>query len=304
MAVECADFLLSSAVIFRTLAEWLTKISPEATSSQHLELVIPFTHLIGNWRDRRCNIGSKSSLTGCCLRCRKLELIFGSLPLPSLSPSLSPSPSPPSPSPSPSTSPSTSPFTSTSPSPSTSPFTSTSTSTSPSPSPSTSPSPSPSLSPSACVTVNYAVIVFAGKTYGLKVNRVHAGEDEGKYTVRAVNSFGKCEASCHLTITREYNRSPNDRGGFQTFDLFSDINYLDVTDLADGSVVNEDGFFSVPFVVITTVITDFLIHIWGIAWFSLAEAPSLLSLGSMPKDRTLCHFVKYGISSGVNQSPY
>lgn len=44
----------------------------------------------------------------------------------------------------------------------------------------------------------------SGKTFGLKVNRVRCGEDDGVYTCRAVNSFGRCEASCNLTITREY----------------------------------------------------------------------------------------------------
>lgn len=42
-----------------------------------------------------------------------------------------------------------------------------------------------------------------GKTYGLKVNRIKQGEDDGTYTVRAVNSFGRCEASCKLNVTRE-----------------------------------------------------------------------------------------------------
>ena len=45
---------------------------------------------------------------------------------------------------------------------------------------------------------------MAGKTYGLKVNRIKQGEDDGTYTVRAVNSFGRCEASCQLNVTREF----------------------------------------------------------------------------------------------------
>ncbi|XP_067934437.1 twitchin-like [Watersipora subatra] len=42
---------------------------------------------------------------------------------------------------------------------------------------------------------------YQGKTFGLKVNRVRPGEDDGVYTCRAVNSFGRCEASCILTVT-------------------------------------------------------------------------------------------------------
>ena len=45
--------------------------------------------------------------------------------------------------------------------------------------------------------------IVVGKSFGLKVNRVRCGEDDGTYTCRAVNSFGRCEASCTLTVTRK-----------------------------------------------------------------------------------------------------
>jgi len=41
---------------------------------------------------------------------------------------------------------------------------------------------------------------YSGHNYGLKINRVKKGEDDGQYKVLATNSYGKADASCRLDV--------------------------------------------------------------------------------------------------------